>query len=132
MNYDVNRKALIAEGWCPKHAVGAIQNALRAVTDRTASTIPPLLNEIATTKTPPTSQKTDKYSEAFQGLVDAYGVAKYREVNPGLFTIITFPFLFAVMFGDFGDGVLVSIAAGWMIANERKLLKKDWGEVIFY
>ena len=129
MNYDSNRKALIAEGWCPKRSVGAIQNALRVVTDRTGSTIPPLLNEIVTTRTPPTSQKTNRITEAFQSLVDAYGVAKYREVNPGLFTVITFPFLFAVMFGDFGDGVLVSICAGWMVANEKKLLKKDWGEV---
>ena len=132
MNYDVNRKALIAEGWCPKRAVGEIQNALRVVTDRTGSTIPPLLNEIATTRSPPTSQKTNRITEAFQAIVDAYGVAKYREVNPGIFTVITFPFLFAVMFGDLGDGVIVSIAAAWMVLNEKKFLKKDWGEVKFH
>ena len=35
-------------------------------------------------------------------LVDAYAVNSYREVNPGVYTIATFPFLFAVMFGDTG------------------------------
>jgi V-type H+-transporting ATPase subunit a len=31
-NYDSNRKALIAEGWCSKDAISLVQMALRAVT----------------------------------------------------------------------------------------------------
>jgi V-type H+-transporting ATPase subunit a len=37
-------------------------------------------------------------------------VAKYQEENPGVFTIVTFPFLFAVMFGDLGDGICLLLA----------------------
>lgn len=61
--------------------------------------------------------------------MDSYGIATYQEVNPGLFAVITFPFLFAVMFGDIGHGVLVVTSAVIMIALERRLKHADLGEV---
>lgn len=38
---------------------------------------------------------------------------------PAVYTIITFPFLFAVMFGDVGHGFLMTMAALWMVVEER-------------
>ena len=64
--------------------------------------------------------------------MDSYGTSAYQEVNPGLFAIITFPFLFAVMFGDIGHGAIIFFAALYMILAERKLAKSDLGEVCFF
>ena len=87
------------------------------------------MNELRTKLTPPTFHRTNNFTVGFQEIVDAYGVATYREVNPGLFAIVTFPFLFAVMFGDVGHGILVTLFAGWMCYYEKSLEKKKWGEV---
>lgn len=41
------------------------------------------MNTIPTKETPPTLIRTNKFTEGFQNIVDAYGVGSYREVNPG-------------------------------------------------
>lgn len=107
-NLDVTQKCLIAECWVPVLDMEAIQLALRRGTvsflyyntvresimtckftswvilqERSGSSVPPILNRMDTFEDPPTYNRTNKFTKAFQALVDAYGVANYREVNPG-------------------------------------------------
>lgn len=62
--------------------------------------------------------------------MDSYGIGKYQEVNPGLFAVITFPFLFAVMFGDIGHGFIVMTSAVFMILFEKKMAAADLSELV--
>lgn len=55
---------------------------------------------------------------------------RYREVNPTIFTIMTFPFLFAVMFGDVGHAVLMLLVCLFLVANEKKMMKQDLGDMV--
>ncbi|XP_019361441.1 PREDICTED: V-type proton ATPase 116 kDa subunit a isoform X8 [Gavialis gangeticus] len=92
--------------------------------EHSGSTVPSILNRMQTNQTPPTYNKTNKFTSGFQNIVDAYGIGTYREINPAPYTIITFPFLFAVMFGDFGHGILMTLIAMWMVLRESRILSQ--------
>lgn len=54
-----------------------------AFQEKSDSTVPSILNRMQTKQTPPTYNKTNKFTSGFQNIVDAYGIGNYREINPG-------------------------------------------------
>jgi V-type H+-transporting ATPase subunit a len=129
-DYDVQRTTLIAEGWAPVRRLADINEAIARAHDRSRALVAPVLNVVETRDTPPTYFQTNKFTKAFQDIVDSYGVASYQEVNPAPLTIITFPFLFGVMFGDVGHGFLMGLFALFLVLREKQLGRTRLNEMI--
>lgn len=80
--------------------------------------------------TPPTHFRTNKFTDAYQEFVNTYGIPRYREANPALFTAATFPFLFGVMYGDIGHGSIIALAGAILIATEKYGDSREAGEML--
>ncbi|KAG2592726.1 V-type proton ATPase subunit a1-like [Panicum virgatum] len=127
LNFDVTKKCLVGEGWCPIFAKSQIKDCLQRATFHSNSQVGIIFHEMDTLESPPTYFRTDKFTNAFQEIVDAYGVARYQEANPAVYSVVTFPFLFAVMFGDWGHGICLLLGALVLILCEKKLSSQKLG-----
>lgn len=78
----------------------------------------------------PTHFITNKYTVAFQDFVDTYGIPRYREINPALFTAATFPFLFGVMYGDIGHGLCLTLGGFYLICTEAQAEARGTGNFL--
>ncbi|KAK9127249.1 hypothetical protein Syun_016046 [Stephania yunnanensis] len=127
LNFDVTKKCLVGEGWCPVFAKPQIQEALERATNDSNSQVGIIFHVMNVIESPPTYFRTNRFTHAYQEIVDAYGIARYQEANPAVYTCITFPFLFAVMFGDWGHGICLLLGALFLIARESKLGSQKLG-----
>ncbi|XP_010634070.1 V-type proton ATPase 116 kDa subunit a isoform X2 [Fukomys damarensis] len=121
-------KCLIAEAWCAAHDLPTVQQVLQD--SSTEEGVSAVAHRIPCQDMPPTLIRTNRFTASFQDIVDAYGVGRYQEVNPAPYTIITFPFLFAVMFGDVGHGLLMFLfALAMVLAENQPAMKAAQNEI---
>ena len=79
----------------------------------------------------PTYIYTNDFLYPFQLIVNTYGIPRYREINPAYFNIVTFPFLFGIMFGDIGHGFVILLFSLYLIYYENNI-KKDKDSYLRY
>lgn len=73
---------------------------------------------------PPSLFRVNDFTFVFQEIVNTYGVPTYKEVNPSVFACVTFPFLFGIMFGDMGHGLVLLIIGAFLCLFDGPIRKK--------
>lgn len=111
---------LRGEGWVVAESSDAVREAVERAHSSMDLSMPSLVDLVPQPwPTPPTHFFTNKFTYGYQEFVNTYGIPRYREANPALFTAATFPFLFGVMYGDIGHGLFLFAAGMYLIYNER-------------
>jgi V/A-type H+-transporting ATPase subunit I len=88
-------------GWTPADGVTRLNERLAALDAAVVELPAPPWVE------PPTLLNTVSVQERFRPLVRTYGTSPYRDVDPTLFTLVSFVVMFGMMFGDVGHGLLL-------------------------
>jgi len=121
---------LRAEGWVVESSMGKVQAALTKAHKNMDDGATALLEPVPKPwPTAPTYFETNKFTYPFQEFVDTYGVPRYKEANPALFTAVTFPFLFGVMYGDIGHGFVIFLGGLMLVLSERSMENKKMDEM---
>ena len=106
-NYVLNyNESFILVGWVPADVQKEFTDKLSKI-HSVEYTVSDGKSEIK--HSPPVKLKNNAFSRPFEFFVDMFGVPCYNEIDPTVFVSITFTILFGIMFGDLGQGILLSI-----------------------
>jgi len=121
---------LRGEGWVIADSLANVKDAVVRSHSNMGSSMPSFVDNVPKPwPTPPTHFTTNKFTYGYQEFVNTYGIPRYREANPALFTAATFPFLFGVMYGDIGHGLFLFSAGLYLLWNEKENEKGKMGEM---
>ncbi|KAJ3449745.1 v-type proton atpase subunit a [Anaeramoeba flamelloides] len=112
LSKDSNKQYLVAKGWVRLSKLESFREVINGDEDEfgeNGTILNTLDNEEGLIE--PTYIDCKEYQESTQKLVSSFFIPKYREINPAPIMLVTFPFLFSVMFSDLGHGILLTLFA---------------------
>ena len=115
-SYGRLRYTYLVAGWVPAAQLPTLEQRIREVSDS-------ILIEADTPRRQdnghiPVILGNAPIVRDFQGLVTNYGYPGYGEMDPTLVIALTFPFIFGIMFGDVGHGLLLA-CLGLLLASRK-------------
>ncbi|MFH1774071.1 MAG: V-type ATPase 116kDa subunit family protein, partial [Methanobacteriota archaeon] len=99
-------KTHVLNGWVPSNQVDEVVDTIRKSSDNycTISIEDPKKED-----RPPTLLSNPSHAKSVELLTNTYGSPKYGEIDPTMVMTVTFPLVFGFMFGDVGQGVLMTV-----------------------
>lgn len=128
IRYNTTKETIIIEGWVRSDNLDILDNALEEATDIYELELrDPLPEEKA-----PTYTKNKEFASQFETITDMFSKPSTSDVDPNPVMSIWYWFIFGMMMGDAGYGLLILIF-GWLflkkvkpVGGTRKLVKVIW------
>eukprot|EP00826_Nyctotherus_ovalis_P045669 TRINITY_DN5077_c0_g1_i4.p1 TRINITY_DN5077_c0_g1~~TRINITY_DN5077_c0_g1_i4.p1 ORF type:complete len:436 (+),score=116.99 TRINITY_DN5077_c0_g1_i4:763-2070(+) len=109
--------------WCPQDKKAEVDRVIDLLTSEKKAQCSNLQEVRNHQLTPPTHFQTNEFLRSFQDIVFTYGVPNYKEADPTLFTSISFPFLFGIMFGDLAHGLILLSFSIYICLRKEYLIR---------
>jgi V/A-type H+-transporting ATPase subunit I len=117
------------EGWVRSDK----EDALKEVLEKAVSCYDLVLLDPEEGEDPPTYNKNNKFVTPFQSVTNMFEVPNYREVDPNPMMSVWFWFIFGMMMGDVGYGVVMLIGGILFLKIYKpKGMLKQIGKIITY
>ncbi len=104
-------------GWCPSHESESLKNSVLEI-DGNECTVEKQGKE--TKLSPPVKLKNNPLVRPYEYYVEMYGLPSYKESDPTAFVAVTYTLLFGIMFGDLGQGLVLSLV-GYLMWKLKKM-----------
>ncbi len=111
-----SKESFYITGWIPESSLKPFLASIEK-----EECISCFVEEVDTMKNakPPTKLNNKKFFKPFEALVYLYGTPSYNELDPTIFVAITYLLMFGMMFGDVGQGLLISFF-GWRFYKKSR------------
>lgn len=122
LRFASTREAFLVTGFVPKKKFERVKKELEKVTKRK---IDLQIKEIGHDEKVPTSFHNPKIAKSFEFFMELFSIPGYREIDPTIFLMITFPLFFGLMLGDVGYGLvclLLFALLRWKLPYGKQLL----------
>lgn len=106
---------LNVHGFVPKNQLNDFKNTFEAIDDVKLEVLPDTSD---VRLKPPTLLNNSWFVKPFKMFVEMYGVPSYNDVDPTVLVAISYTLLFGIMFGDLGQGIILSLVG---LFAEKKL-----------
>ena len=126
--------ACLIAGWVPDKKVPGLRAAVTAATGghcyievRTPRDVPGVKEGRVKV---PVLFRNPFFARPFELLTSTYGIPAYDTIDPTIFVAVTFLLMFGVMFGDIGQGLVLSLLGALLVRGRRAAQVKKAGALI--